>query len=151
MWVNIQEKTRATQNFNMAAIFQDGRHRVSWNVIFCHKWEYENAKCTFNVIDAIQMSRIFRNTSFALVGSIKKMIWGISWQHQKNDLRNKRYIWACRQFSWRYKYYIRNEISSIWLPISKMAAMGYPEMLSYTLKITADSQIRWFGKADMWT
>ena len=32
--VNISEKTRATQNFNMAAIYRDGRHWVSWNVIF---------------------------------------------------------------------------------------------------------------------
>ena len=32
MGVIIQEKTRATQNFNMAAIFQDGRHRVSLNL-----------------------------------------------------------------------------------------------------------------------
>ena len=32
-----KKKTRATQIFNMAAIFQDGRHRVSWNVIFCLK------------------------------------------------------------------------------------------------------------------
>ena len=30
-------KTRATQNFNMAAIFQDGRHRLSRNTIFCLK------------------------------------------------------------------------------------------------------------------
>ena len=32
-----RKKTRATQNFNMAAIFQDGRPMVSWNVIFCLK------------------------------------------------------------------------------------------------------------------
>ena len=30
-------KKRATQNFNMAAIFQDGRHGLSWNPIFCLK------------------------------------------------------------------------------------------------------------------
>ena len=36
LWGSLcKKKTRATQNFNMAAIFQDGRHRVSWNVIFC--------------------------------------------------------------------------------------------------------------------
>ena len=29
--VTLQEKTRATQNFNMAAIFQDGRNVLSWN------------------------------------------------------------------------------------------------------------------------
>ena len=28
------KKTRATQNFNMAAIFQDGRHGLSWKHIF---------------------------------------------------------------------------------------------------------------------
>ena len=33
-----RKKTRATQNFNMAAIFQDGRHGLSWKCIFCLKW-----------------------------------------------------------------------------------------------------------------
>ena len=35
MGVIIQENTRATQNFNMATIFQDGRLGVSLNVNFC--------------------------------------------------------------------------------------------------------------------
>ena len=30
-----RKKRGPRKNFNMAAIFQDGRHRVSWNVIFC--------------------------------------------------------------------------------------------------------------------
>ena len=38
LWGSLFKKiTRATQNFNMAAIFQDGFHGVSWNVIFCLK------------------------------------------------------------------------------------------------------------------
>ena len=68
---------------------------------------------------------------------------------QKDDLRNKCYIWACRKFSWWCKYYLSNQISSIWPPISKMAAIGYPKILSFTSKITADSQRRWFGKTDV--
>ena len=32
-----KKKTRATQNFNMAAIFQFGRHGLSWNPIVCFK------------------------------------------------------------------------------------------------------------------
>ena len=36
LWGSLfKKKTRATQNFNMAAIFQDGRHGVSLNVNFC--------------------------------------------------------------------------------------------------------------------
>ena len=38
LWGSLfKKKTRATQNFNMAAIFQDGRHGVLWNVIFGFK------------------------------------------------------------------------------------------------------------------
>ena len=32
-----RKKTWASQNFNMAAIFQDDRHGVSWNVILALK------------------------------------------------------------------------------------------------------------------
>ena len=67
------------------------------------------------------------------------------------DLRSTWHIWACRQFSWCHKYNISIQISSIWPPISKMAAMGYPKILSFTLKITAESQISWFCKTDMCT
>ena len=36
LWGSLfKKKTRATKNFNMAAIFQDGRHGVSLNVDFC--------------------------------------------------------------------------------------------------------------------
>ena len=44
MGVTIHEKTRATQNFNMAAIFQDGRHGVSLDVIFSLKNGYKWSK-----------------------------------------------------------------------------------------------------------
>ena len=38
LWGSLfKKKTRATQNFNMAAIFQDGRHGISLNVVFCLK------------------------------------------------------------------------------------------------------------------
>ena len=65
---------------------------------------------------------------------------------QKDDLGNKWYIWACRQLSWTIYYYKNIQISSIWPLISKMATMDYPKILSFALKITAASQIRWFGK-----
>ena len=130
----------------MAAIFQDGRPMVSWNVIFCLKMVVNGQKnyrdnrvyvlsmknvqimlcillkCSdyFNMAANFQdgRHRLSRNTSFALDGS----------RQSKDDLRNKWYIWACGQFSWWYKYYISNQISSIWPPISKMAAMGYPKI-----------------------
>ena len=68
------KKTRATQNFNMAAIFQDGRHGVSLNGIFALKmaingqkrllWQqsvcFEHAKCAVDVIDAIKMFILFQ-------------------------------------------------------------------------------------------
>ena len=75
LWRSLfKKKTRAMQNFNMAAIFQDGCHRVSWNVISDVKMAvnsqktllsqqsvcYEHAKCTFNVINTIQMFRRFK-------------------------------------------------------------------------------------------
>ena len=38
LWGSLfKKKTRATQNSNMTAIFQDGRHGILWNVIFCLK------------------------------------------------------------------------------------------------------------------
>ena len=66
--------TRATQNFKMAVTFQDGCHGVSWNVIFALKmavngqkrllWQhsvcFDHAKCTINVINTIQMFRLFQ-------------------------------------------------------------------------------------------
>ena len=76
LWGSLFKKiTRAMQNFNMAAIFQDGCHGVSWNVIFCLKngskwskrllWQhsvcFDHAKCTINVINTIQMFRLFQN------------------------------------------------------------------------------------------
>ena len=89
-----KKKTRASQNFNMDAIFQEGRHGVSWNVIFCLEmavngqerllWQqsvwFEHAKCTVDFVNTIKMFRLFqygrqfprwppslsRNTSFAL-------------------------------------------------------------------------------------
>ena len=163
MGVAIQEKTRPTQYFNMATIFQDGRHRVSLNVIFCFQngswwskrllWQQSVCfgmknvqlmlwilfKCSgyFNMAANLQdgCHRLSRNTSFALNGS-----------RQKYDLQNKWYIWTCRQFSWTMYYYTSTQISPLWPPISKMATMGYPKILSFTFKITAASQIRRVGK-----
>ena len=75
LWGSLFKKiTRATQNFNMAAIFLDDCHGASWNVIFCLKmavngqkrllWQYyvcfDHAKCTLNVINTNQMFRLFQ-------------------------------------------------------------------------------------------
>ena len=75
LWGSLFKKiTRATQNFNMAAIFQDGCQGVSWNVIFALKmavngqkrllWQhsvcFDHVKCTINVINTIQMFRLFQ-------------------------------------------------------------------------------------------
>ena len=38
---------RATQNFNMAAIFQDVRHGLSWNSLFCQKMAADGRKWPF--------------------------------------------------------------------------------------------------------
>ena len=69
-----RKKTRATQNVNMAAIFQDGRHRLSWNTIFClkraadgrkrlfclHILYSKHSKCSIDVINTMQMFRFFQ-------------------------------------------------------------------------------------------
>ena len=69
-----RKKTRATQNFNMAAIFQDSRHRLSWNTIFCLKraangrkrlfWLHilysKHSECSTDVINTMQMFRFFQ-------------------------------------------------------------------------------------------
>ena len=75
LWGSLfKKKTRATQNFNMAATFQDGRHGILWNVIFCLKmswngrkrlfWQqsvyFEHANCTVNVTNTIQMFILFQ-------------------------------------------------------------------------------------------
>ena len=75
LWGSLfKKKTRATQNFNMAAIFQDGRHGVSWIRIFVLEmavngqrkllWQqsvcFWHAKCTVNVMNTIQMFRVFQ-------------------------------------------------------------------------------------------
>ena len=104
MGVTIHEKTRATQNFNMAAIFQDGRHGVSLDVIFSlkngYKWSKKDycdnrvyvlsmqnvqlmlkilLKCShyFNMAASFQdgRHRLSRNTSFALDGSRRSKRW----------------------------------------------------------------------------
>ena len=70
------KKTRATQNFNMAAIFQDGRHMLSWNTVFCLKMAADGrkglfllhilyskrSKCSIDVINTIKSSDSFNMT-----------------------------------------------------------------------------------------
>ena len=69
-----RKKTRVTQNFNMAPIFHDGHHGISWIGIFVLEmavngqkrllWQqsvcFWHAKCTVNVINTIQMFRLFQ-------------------------------------------------------------------------------------------
>ena len=40
--------TRATQNFNKAAIFQDGHHGLSWNSFYARKWQQKVKKYRFD-------------------------------------------------------------------------------------------------------
>ena len=48
LWGSLfKKKTRATQNFNMAAIFQHGHHGILWNVIFCLKMALNGKKRLF--------------------------------------------------------------------------------------------------------
>ena len=60
LWGSLfKKKTRATQNFNMAAIFQDGRHGTSLNVIFClqndSKWSKKMIVATECMLWACKM------------------------------------------------------------------------------------------------
>ena len=104
LWGSLfKKKTRATHNFKMATMFQDGRHGVSLNVIFCLKmavngkkrllWQqsvfwvckmYSQCykyyfKCSdyFNMAAYFQHGchRLSRNTSFALDGSKQSKRW----------------------------------------------------------------------------
>ena len=158
-WANSEPTQHLALYSDKMLKLEKGHIRVSWQRLVClQKWDFSaNVFAGTDYGISTLSSYIYSGADNCKDRSnydTSNTIWhrySIPRRLSKYDLGNKWYIWACQQFSWWYKYYISIQISSIWPPISKMATMVHPKILSFNFRITAGSQIRWFAETDMCT